>query len=107
MEELFSDKVRQGISETEQDQKNKNRAIREHQDLAKTLESCIHCFDSQKMEKQLLVAMGTNVYLSLPWHEALQPGHCLIVPMQHVPSSTQLDEDVWDEVLVIFGMKFL
>lgn len=52
------------------------------------------------MEKQLIVAMGTNVYLALPWHEGLQVGHCLIIPMQHVACSTLLDEDVWSEVVV-------
>lgn len=50
------------------------------------------------MEKQLIVSMGNQVYISLPWHEGLQVGHCMIIPMQHVACSTQLDEDVWNEV---------
>lgn len=50
------------------------------------------------MEKQLIVSLGKNVYLSLPWHEGLTNGHCLITPLAHVPCSTQLDDDVWQEV---------
>lgn len=94
--------MRKDLSEAEQDDKNKNRAIRQHQELSKALDSCDKCFDSQKMEKQLIVAMGTNVYLALPWHEGLQAGHVLIVPMQHVACSTLLDEDVWSEIMVVF-----
>lgn len=66
--------------------------------MKRTLTNCDKCFDSAKMEKQLIVSMGNQVYVSLPWHEGLQIGHCMIVPMQHVACSTQLDEDVWNEV---------
>lgn len=68
--------------------------------MAKTLDSCDRCFGTAKMEKQLLVAMGTAVYLALPWYEGLLPGHCQIVPVQHVTCATELDEDVWTEVVV-------
>nr|CAD7410868.1 unnamed protein product [Timema poppensis] len=39
-----------------------------------------------------------QVYLCLPSHQSLTEGHCLIVPMFHVPCATQLDEEVWTEV---------
>ncbi|KAL8573045.1 hypothetical protein ACOMHN_010475 [Nucella lapillus] len=39
-----------------------------------------------------------KVCLSLPAHRSLTPGHCLIVPMQHVSAATALDEDVWQEI---------
>lgn len=68
--------------------------------MAKTLDSCDRCFGTAKMEKQLLVAMGTAVYLALPWYEGLLPGHCQIVPVQHATCATELDEDVWSEVVV-------
>ena len=45
-----------------------------------------------------MVAMGKSVYLALPGTVSLTQGHCLIVPMGHVASGTQLDEDVWNEV---------
>lgn len=67
--------------------------------MAKTLEECDKCIASEKMKKQLIVAMGTNAYVSLPWHEGLQLGHCVISPLSHVSCSTQLDEDVWTEMV--------
>lgn len=99
LDDIFAEKVRQNISEAEQDERNRSRAIRQHQDMQRTLDTCDKCFDSERMERQLIVSMGTRVYLSLPWHEPLQPGHCLIVPQQHVSCATQLDEDVWQEVV--------
>lgn len=100
LEDIFAENVRQGMSDSHMDDKDRTRAIRQHQELTRTLDSCDKCFDSPKMEKQLIVAMGTNVYLSLPWHEGLQVGHCQIVAMQHVACCTNLDEDVWREVVV-------
>lgn len=98
LDDIFSEKIQKGVSDSKRDEKERSDAIRRHQEITRTLDTCDKCFDSTKMEKQLIVAMGTNVYLSLPWHEGLQTGHCLIVPMQHVSCSTQLDEDVWEEI---------
>lgn len=39
-------------------------------------------------------------YVCLPPHQSLTPGHCLIVPIHHVPCSVQADEDLWSEVQV-------
>lgn len=102
LEDIFAEKAQKGKSDRQHDDTERNRAIKQHQDIIRTLESCDKCFDSTKMEKQLIVSMGTNVYLSLPWHEPLQAGHCLIIPIQHVSCSTNLDEDVWNEVVVSF-----
>lgn len=66
--------------------------------MMRSLENCDRCFDSTKMQKQLIVSLGEHAYLSLPAHEGLQVGHCLISPMQHVACTTMLDEDVWTEV---------
>lgn len=98
LDELFTDKVRKNVDSQDLDRKERDRAIREHQDMKRTLEQCDKCFDSAKLEKQLIIAMGKNVYLSLPWHEGLQTGHCLIVPISHVSCATQLEDDVWQEM---------
>lgn len=74
------------------------RAIRDHEKLMRTLDSCEHCLDSRKLNKQLIVSTGTSAYLSLPWHGGLQTGQCIIAPLAHVGSVTQLDEDVWSEI---------
>ncbi|GAB0098962.1 CWF19-like protein 2 homolog [Sergentomyia squamirostris] len=98
LEDIFAEEVRKDLGEDEKSSKDRDRAIREHEQMTKTLDSCEMCFDSPKMAKELIVAMGSKVYLSLPWHEALQTGHCIISPIQHITCSTQLDEEVWQEV---------
>ena len=45
-----------------------------------------------------------QVYLCLPNYRSMTEGHCLIVPMMHVTQATALDEDVWDEIQVIFWL---
>ncbi|XP_059610781.1 CWF19-like protein 2 homolog [Phlebotomus argentipes] len=98
LEDIFAEEVRRDMGEDEKSARDRDRAIRDHERLSKTLDTCEMCFDSPKMAKELIVSMGSKVYLSLPWHEALQTGHCIICPIQHVSCSTQLDEDVWREV---------
>lgn len=78
LEDIFADKVRKNIDDKDMDRKERERAIQEHQQMEKTLDECEKCFDSIKLEKQLIVSMGKNVYLSLPWHEGLQSGKLTI-----------------------------
>lgn len=106
MEDIFSEQIVKGVSENDLDEKNKQRSIHQHKKMQEALDSCDKCFGSAKMDKKLIVSMGSNVYLSLPWHEGLQAGHCMIVPMQHISCSTQLDEDVWTEVVVSIGVIY-
>lgn len=98
LEDLFTEHVGKAANDKNSDRKERSRAIQESQKLGRSLELCDKCFDSPKMEKQNIVAMGTNVYLSLPWHEVLQTGQCIISSLAHVACVTQLDEDVWHEM---------
>lgn len=98
LEDIFSDEVRKTTDEGVSDERERSRAIREHESMARMLENCDRCFDSKKMEKQLIVSMGDEVCLSLPSYEGLETGHCLLSPMQHVSCSTLADENVWAEV---------
>ncbi len=93
-------------------------AISDHKRHEQTLDSCTLCIDSTKLRKHLIVAVGLKVafrrlvsyigftvefvqtYLAVPSVQSLVEGHCFIVPMMHVPSSLQLDEDVFDEMKV-------
>lgn len=97
LEDIFAEKVCQDDS-ARSNRKNHDRAINEHQKMEAALDNCEKCFDSKKMQKELLVSVGENVYLSLPWYQGLQPGHCMIIPSQHSTCCTQLDEDTWEEV---------
>ncbi|XP_015110243.1 CWF19-like protein 2 [Diachasma alloeum] len=98
MDELFEQNITRGESDAKQDLRDKTRAIKEHNRIEKSLESCRLCFDSKEMLKHLIVAMGHKMYLTLPPHVSLTPGHCIIAPIHHSPCQTQLDEDIYEEL---------
>ncbi|XP_004520434.1 CWF19-like protein 2 homolog [Ceratitis capitata] len=98
LDDIFADEVRKDVSQSSSDHREMQRAINEHQRLTAQLDNCRQCFNSTKMDKSLMVSMGEQVYLALPWHIGMQPGHCVISTTQHVTCSTQLDEDTWAEV---------
>lgn len=95
--DVFSDTIRK---DKKGQGDEKEEAIREHNKMQKVLDACEKCFDSAKMEKDLVVYVGDKVYLSIPWHEGLVKDHLIICPVQHIACSTQLDEDVWEEISV-------
>ncbi|KAI9589006.1 CWF19-like protein 2 homolog [Glossina fuscipes] len=97
VEDIFTEKASQ-YDQQKADKKLIHQCIRDHQKLEKVLDNCDKCFDSTRMQKELLVTVGEKVYLALPWHVGLQTGHCVIASNQHVACATQLDEDAWSEV---------
>lgn len=96
MADIFSDNIRK---DKQKKTDERDDAIREHQRMEKILDSCYKCFDSPKMDKDLVVFVGKKIYLSIPYYEGLVNHHLLISPVQHVPCSTMVDEDIWEEVL--------
>lgn len=98
LEDIFAEKVRKQLDDRDINKKERDRAIHEHQQMNRTLESCKKCFDSPKLDKQLIISMGKSAYIALPWHEGLTNGHCIITTLAHVSCTTQLDEDVWAEI---------
>ncbi|XP_063696654.1 CWF19-like protein 2 homolog [Culicoides brevitarsis] len=98
LEDIFASEAFKSMSDAKMSEKERARAINEHQKTTKILENCEMCIDSSKIEKQLIVALGEKVYLSLPWHEGLQPGHCLIATTAHLNCSTSVDEEIWSEI---------
>lgn len=97
--DVFSDTIRKDKKGIEDE---REEAIREHNKMQKILDECEKCFDSRKMQKELVVYVGDKVYLSIPWHIGLVQNHLIISPVQHISSSTHLDEDVWEEISVSF-----
>lgn len=98
VEDIFASEAYKSMSDSKQNERERARAVHEHQKTTRMLENCEMCIDSMKIEKQLIIALGNKVYLSLPWHEGLQPGHCLISTTAHLSCATNLDEEVWAEV---------
>ncbi|WAQ99498.1 C19L2-like protein [Mya arenaria] len=86
MDDLILSKADRKQSEAVQEQRDRAAAIFEHKKMGTAMDKCNFCFG--KVSKHLIIAIGQKVYLSLPPHQSLTEGHCLIVPMQHVTSST-------------------
>uniref|UniRef100_A0A8C4R4H7 CWF19 like cell cycle control factor 2 n=1 Tax=Eptatretus burgeri TaxID=7764 RepID=A0A8C4R4H7_EPTBU len=74
------------------------RAAAEQRKLAGLMANCGLCFDSPELRKHLVVAVGSKVFMSLPNHQSLVEGHCIIAPLQHFTAGNALDEDVWAEM---------
>ncbi|XP_069739588.1 CWF19-like protein 2 isoform X1 [Phaenicophaeus curvirostris] len=98
LDDMFVSKAAKRARSGEEEEIQRRKAIREHQQLAARMEKCPYCFDSSELSKHLIIAIGTKVYLSLPSNQSLTEGHCLIAPMQHHTAATLLDEDVWEEI---------
>ncbi|KAM7349009.1 CWF19-like protein 2 homolog [Cochliomyia hominivorax] len=97
MDDIFAEKICKDNS-LHSERKERDRAIREHMKIEAALDNCDKCFGSSKLQKELLVCVGENVYLALPWHQGFQPGHCMIIPNEHATCCTQIDENTWTEI---------
>nr|XP_009936807.1 PREDICTED: CWF19-like protein 2 [Opisthocomus hoazin] len=98
LDDMFVSKAAKRARSGEEEEMQRRKAIHEHQQLAARMEKCPYCFDSSELSKHLIIAIGTKVYLSLPRHQSLTEGHCLIAPLQHHTAATLLDEDIWEEI---------
>ncbi|XP_029923541.1 CWF19-like protein 2 [Myripristis murdjan] len=98
LDDMFVSSAVQREGEGREEERMRSRAIGEHKRLAASMEKCQHCFSSQELQKHLIVAIGSKVYLSLPVGVSMTEGHCLIAPLQHHCSATGLDEDIWTEM---------
>lgn len=94
MADIFSDTIRK---DKQPKSDERDEAIREAKRLEKVLESCYKCFDSQKMNKDVIVHVGKYIYISIPYHERLVNHHLIISPIQHIACTTMIDEEVWEE----------
>lgn len=77
----------------------KKRAIQSYNAFEQIMENCPRCLEhSKKIAKHLIVSVSNFCFLSLPFNEPFVEGHCYIVPIQHVASSLECDEDTMTEV---------
>ena len=93
-----ADKIARTVKKT--DEQLKSAAIFDHRKTQTALDNCSMCFkDDGRIPPQMaVVSMGNRVYLGLPLYKEFLPGHCMIVPVQHVTSTLELDDDAWDEI---------
>lgn len=92
------DARRRGSVTEEVAKKEKQRQIREYTKFQSALDRCTLCFTSKLRQKHLTLAIGTVAYLALPSRGRLVPGHCQIVPAEHVASTRSTDESTWTEI---------
>jgi diadenosine tetraphosphate (Ap4A) HIT family hydrolase len=64
------------------------------------LSKCRFCYHEGQPPQLAMISLGTTCYLALPNVQELTPGNCLIVPIQHVSSTLECDDDVWTEIRV-------
>lgn len=95
--ELFSDRRKKG-NEEQLRRRDRDRQVAQHRRLNSATENCPLCFESKRRERDLTVAIGQHVYLSLTPRAPLAEGHCVIASSDHVASMRRLDEHCWNEV---------
>ncbi|XP_010769070.1 CWF19-like protein 2 [Notothenia coriiceps] len=98
LDDMFVSSAAQREGEGREEERMRSKAIGESRRLNASMERCRHCFSSRELQKHLVVAIGSKVYLSVPAGVSMTEGHCHICPLQHHCSATGLDEDVWSEM---------
>lgn len=89
---------RRGSGVEEAARREVKRQVGEYRRFESAVDRCEYCFTSKSRQKHLTLAIGTAAYLALPPRGRLVPGHCQIVPVDHVASSRAADETTWTEM---------
>ena len=100
VDDVLDSKVALHSNEAKEEQRQKQRAMVESRAMTEILNNCHFCFDTPNFSKHLLVAVGIGVYLTVPSHQSITEGHCLLVPVEHTTCSLLMDENVWSEVRI-------
>ncbi|KAG1473468.1 hypothetical protein G6F56_000939 [Rhizopus delemar] len=74
------------------------RAVTDYKRTQEALQSCRFCYHDDNPPQLAVVSLATTCYLALSNVQELTPGSCMIVPLQHVNSSLECDDDVWTEI---------
>lgn len=98
MDEIFEEHITYIKTDKKQNEKDRLIAIKEHEHLSKSLDNCYWCIDSKYMLKHMIIAMDSEICLSLPQYTSLTIGHCIITPLQHIACQLQLDENIWEKL---------
>lgn len=61
LDDMFVSGAAQREGEGREEERMRNRAIGESRRLAASMDKCQHCFNSQELQKHLIVAIGSKV----------------------------------------------
>ncbi|NXD27925.1 C19L2 protein, partial [Spelaeornis formosus] len=64
LDDMFVSKAAKRVRSGEEEEVQRRKAIREHQQLAACMEKCPYCFDSSELSKHLIIAIGTKYIIS-------------------------------------------
>ncbi|NWX20413.1 C19L2 protein, partial [Aegotheles bennettii] len=65
LDDMFVSKAAKRAHSGEEEEIQRRKAIREHQQLAARMEKCPYCFDSSELSKHLIIAIGTKSFEKL------------------------------------------
>ncbi|KAI8920186.1 CwfJ C-terminus 1-domain-containing protein-like protein [Powellomyces hirtus] len=80
-----------------EDQKRKI-AIGDYKKHEAAVSKCSFCYHEGNKPRVPIIALGTKSYLALPEVIDMVPGHSLIVPIDHVLTTLECDDQTWDEI---------
>ncbi|NXR16715.1 C19L2 protein, partial [Cinclus mexicanus] len=60
LDDMFVSKAAKRARSGEEEEVQRRKAIREHQQLTACMEKCPYCFDSSELSKHLIIAIGTK-----------------------------------------------
>ncbi|KAJ9085038.1 Pre-mRNA-splicing factor cwf19 [Entomophthora muscae] len=73
-------------------------ATSDYKKTKRALDNCIFCSKDESSPATPIVSMGHHVYLALTSNSELVPGHCLIVPGEHLLTSLDAEDSTWLEI---------
>lgn len=77
---------------------SKHRNSKSKRPMQTLQDRCRFCFESGHIPKHLILSIGTAAYLRVPDSGALNSDHCMIVPLEHIPSTRETEENTWTEI---------
>jgi hypothetical protein len=81
-------------------QRQQRNALKDQRRTEKILQECAYCTQNGQPPRITVIAKGIKVYLALPETIDMITYHCLIVPVEHIATTLELDDDAWDEIRV-------
>eukprot|EP01023_Acetabularia_acetabulum_P048794 TRINITY_DN5170_c0_g1_i4.p1 TRINITY_DN5170_c0_g1~~TRINITY_DN5170_c0_g1_i4.p1 ORF type:complete len:422 (-),score=81.38 TRINITY_DN5170_c0_g1_i4:166-1431(-) len=98
--EMNRGKKRKKFNMEQIQQKQHSKQVQQQKRWKTVYDKCRLCVGGPGREglKHLTIAIGQFSYLSLPSKKELVENQCEIIPVEHLPSSRQVDEAVWTEI---------
>jgi hypothetical protein len=79
--------------QSDESDKERQRQIFAYQRADRAQQQCPFCLSNPNRPKHLVVAIGQMAYLRMPLKRSIVEGYCLIVPIEHVPSTRVADDN--------------